>query len=498
MTQGAQTIILLGKKYAVGKGAVMVHVSTPSEQHQWASIANYLRLSHRVFVHFAVSGNGYWSAFRYGWWPTKHKVLSELDGDFLLVNGRAAHPPPDVAAKRPLWSGRKRRKQSSSAPGPSPPSAETKEEKSDSEDKEDEKNPCGNHPVRREPVWAYAFRLIRDHGLRTEDAFLGLVKRLDNPRLNSLCMQRSAKTLVEKALHLLEADVRLERSKKSRIKILQEAAASVCSCVHPGSWKSAALELLRFHKICTVDFARAVVAALESGASKGINVFIHGSTTSGKSWILDPLRLIYHCHFIPPSGSTFPLQDLPQKEVILWQDFRVDDKVIPWNHLLTLFEGTAVTIRRPRNDFQGDLDYKVCQPVFLTSGSRLSHYDPNEVAMMDRRFRFFSFEQSLPLKMVRKLEPCAACFASLFLSFSAPPQDVPQLGHGDGPNVEASQASSSQETASSGAELPRSASTSSASSSSSCSSSGKGLFCVNCGLLLTSSRFCGTTGHPHL
>jgi hypothetical protein len=471
-------------------------ISASSEEHLWAPIASLLRREHRVFVHFAVSGSGYWSAFRYGWWPSKHKPLSDVDQEFILVNGTTQHPLPKDAAKRPVWGRRKPKRCSREQEGgPSSAAAEAEEDKEAGVESEEP------HKQRREPVWAYAFRLIRDLKLASEDAFLAHVMKTSDPRLTSLCMQRSAKTLVEKALHLLEADSRLERSKKSRLDILRDFAAdSLCSCEHPAAWKIAALELLRLQKINAVEFASAVITALETGASKGVNIFLHGTTTSGKSWILDPLRVIYHCHFTPPRNSGFPLQHLPDKEVILWQDFRVDEGVLSWNGLLLLFEGTEITIRRPRNEFpQGDLDYKVCQPAFITSSGRPSHFDPFDHEMMNRRFRFFKFGETLPVKRVRKLEPCAACFASLFLSLATAPQDASGITNGKAPDMEASQGCSSKGPFCSSSDLPRTASTSSASSSSSsgCSAPRSLPFCGNCGLALSSSTYCGATGLPH-
>ncbi len=232
-------------------------------------------------------------------------------------------------------------------------------------------------------------------------------------------------------------------------------------------------------KILPLDFASAVLRALETGASKAVNILIYGATTSAKSWILDPLRDIFRCHLTPPHKSGFPLQDLPSKEVILWQDFRVMEEVIPWANVLLLFEGTEVTIRRPRTEFLGDQDFKVCQPVFITSGAPLYHPDPQEMAMMERRFKFFRFAKTLPASQVRKVPPCGHCFASLWLAVAAPPPQVPL--------VVASELPSSQNSSSGDSGLPRSAS----------ASSTELPFCEHCGFALLSSPFCRATGRRH-
>jgi hypothetical protein len=77
-----------GDGTAAASRSIHYHASVKStRQHLWAPIAAYLRQHKRVYVHFAVSGEGYHSAFRYGWWPTQHKPLSELDKEFLHVDG---------------------------------------------------------------------------------------------------------------------------------------------------------------------------------------------------------------------------------------------------------------------------------------------------------------------------------------------------------------------------------------------------------------------------
>lgn len=453
---------------------VHFHASIKSNrQHLWAPIADHLRRHHHVYVHFAVSGDGYWSAFRYGWWPTKHKPMAELDKEFELLNGTEVHPTPSEAAKPPPWSSRKRKR---TRKGESQ-SSSTKEE----EGKHGGQESTGAHKCRREAVRSYAFRLIEENNLTTADSFLAHVLKLRDPRLISLFMSNSATNIVEIANNALQAQARLKRSTQSRLDILREAADSSCECESPGNWKKSALDLLNLQNISPAQFAAAVVLALESGAEKAVNVFIHGTTTSGKSWILDPLRAIYRCHLTPPNKSGFPLQDLPEKEVILWQDFRLDEEVIPWASLLLVFEGTAVTIRRPRTTFQSDYDFKVKQPVFITSAAVLAHQDKREDDMMKRRFRFFHFSKTIPASQVRKLPPCGHCFASLLLSLTAPPSHAPELTPVNSKDAGGSQDSSSD------SGLPRSAS----------SSSTDFPYCRQCGLATASSPFCGATGERH-
>ena len=122
----------------------------------------------------------------------------------MLVDGTELHSSPQEAAKRPFWSGRKEKDPFG-----------VQEAGSSSTAGDDERGGLESQEAqetRREPVWAYAFRIIRDHELMNGDSFLSFAQRLGDSRLISLCMQRSPNSIVEKARHVHEADARLRRS----------------------------------------------------------------------------------------------------------------------------------------------------------------------------------------------------------------------------------------------------------------------------------------------
>ena len=445
-----------------------IHYHAPvkcNRQHLWGPIAALLRQQHKVYVHFAVSGDGYHSAFRYGWFPSKHKPLADLDKEFLLVDGTLTHPSPEEAARRPAFWGRKKATNDSN----------DRDEESEAEEANEGGAGSDSSPkkARREPQLAQVYRVIRENNLWTEVELLAYVSRMEDKSLNALFMRANAENLVERAVQLKHAEARLSRSLLTRLEILRAAAETKCGCEHEGEWKKMAVELLQWQDISPCEFASAILRALEMGASKGTNIFIHGTTSSAKSWILDPLRLIYRCHLTPPPRTGFPLQDLPSKEAILWQDFRLDDHVLPWNTLLLLFEGTEITLRRPRTEYAADKDYTVTQPAFLTSAGKLVHPSGDEQMMMDGRFRFFHFAKPVPQGNVKKVPPCTSCFASVWLDLTRPCGDDPQVAAGG------------------------SSSSSSSSSSPSSSSSSALPFCGDCGQLLSSSIHCRRTGRLH-
>jgi len=152
-------------------------------------------------------------------------------------------------------------------------------------------------------------------------------------------------------------------------------------------------------------------------------ILLCGETTSGKSWILKPVGLVYPSAFAKPAkDSRYPLLNLELSEVILWQDFRMESCPMSWDDLLLLFEGETITIARPMNTFGSNLQYKATQPVFLTSDGPMEHprRDARETAMMRRRFTTFVFMNTFQKAEVKRIEPCARCFAAWLTENEAP------------------------------------------------------------------------------
>lgn len=177
--------------------------------------------------------------------------MSELDKEYLLVNGTEAHPPPTEAVKRPFFAGTRA---SNDTPD------EEAEKREDEDGKDDTAAP--EKKARRVPIWAYALMLIRDHELWSGDALSSFALRLGDSRLVSLCMQRSPGSIVEKARYVSQADAWLGRAQKTRIDLLRSAASNPCTCDRLGDWKTAAIEVLQLQNIPTAAFASAMLSAL--------------------------------------------------------------------------------------------------------------------------------------------------------------------------------------------------------------------------------------------
>ena len=105
------------------------------------------------------------------------------------------------------------------------------------------------------------------------------------------------------AIEFSEAEAQHLRSTKTRIDLLEEQNAGECQPGFEGKWLSAAYALLQRHGIMKEDFCTAVYTDLSKGRGKYRNVFIHGETNCGKSFILSLLKLIYKAFCNPATGS---------------------------------------------------------------------------------------------------------------------------------------------------------------------------------------------------
>ena len=66
-----------------------------------------------------------------------------------------------------------------------------------------------------------------------------------------------------------------------------------------GQWLECALEILQKNGIERVLFADAIVALLALGRGKGRNIYITGPANCGKTFILDPLKVIFNTFLSP-------------------------------------------------------------------------------------------------------------------------------------------------------------------------------------------------------
>ena len=67
----------------------------------------------------------------------------------------------------------------------------------------------------------------------------------------------------------------------------------------------------------------------------------------GKSTLLEPFEKIFVSLEKPQVGSTFALSELTNADIILWQDYEHDEKMLRISDLCSLLAGESVGIRKP-------------------------------------------------------------------------------------------------------------------------------------------------------
>ena len=247
-------------------------------------------------------------------------------------------------------------------------------------------------------------------------------KREGNTVLAQFIANRGNKA-VDEALQLAkefsEAEAQHLRSTKTRIDLLEEQSAGECQPGCEGKWLSAAYALLQWQEIMKEDFCTAVYTALSKGRGKYQNVFIHGETNCGKSFILSPLKLIYKAFCNPATGS-FAWIGAEDAEIIFLNDFRWHPKIIAWADFLQALEGDTVHLPAPKNVCCRDVELNKDTPFFATSDAPLvlvkaGAVDNTNTQMMLVRWRFFHFRRQIPYSEQQALVPCGHCFAKFIL-----------------------------------------------------------------------------------
>ena len=266
------------------------------------------------------------------------------------------------------------------------------------------------------------YELITRQNVRTEDELL-LQARLqydegkeDLLRLVMRMPGAKKREMIKTAWGVKDSKKKAERKKMSRMDILREARNTECVC--NDRFRLCAVEVLERNEINVQNFKAVVLKALEFGRDKMNNVCLYGLSNCGKTFLLQPLLKIYDT-FSSPASGTFAWVGAEKKEVVLLNDFRWSEKVIPWSDFLNLLEGWPIHIPMPKTSNPEDVVWEQKTPIFATMDKMLVKTDGKTIdrentKMMDNRWNYFEFYR--PLRVIQKMEPCGRCFARFMLS----------------------------------------------------------------------------------
>ena len=149
----------------------------------------------------------------------------------------------------------------------------------------------------------------------------------------------------------------LRRERMSRMEILQEALAGNCTENCNGRWLHIALDILQRNSIVRDDFCPAIRELLQKGRGKYRNIFLKGPANCGKTFLFNPLTIIYKT-FLNPASTTFAWVGAESAEIIFLNDFRWSAQVLPWQGLLLLLEGQPVHFSAPKTHYAQDIAFE--------------------------------------------------------------------------------------------------------------------------------------------
>ena len=267
--------------------------------------------------------------------------------------------------------------------------------------------------------------IIVEKGIRTRTESLAFANK---QKLEGKCdiaefiVNRGPRVVAEvlnTAWEMTNAQDKLERSKKTRLELLQEAALGNCVTGCEGKWLTCALEVLQQNGICRETFTGAIKDLLHQGRSKFRNIMICGPANSAKTFILNPLSSVYTT-FCNPACTSFAWVGAEDAECIFLNDFRWSSQIIPWHDFLLMLEGQMVHLPAPKTHYAKDIVFDKDTPIFITSKQPIIFIkngviDQRETDMMAVRWKIFHFNVRIAEQNQKEFQKCAKCFATLIL-----------------------------------------------------------------------------------
>ena len=404
------------------KGGTHFHMAMKLNKiKRWLPIRQYLRQKWNVNVHFSNRHVNYYSAWLYTTKEDKEFLQSSNHPD--LLNSR---PPKTMSASEARV---KRRRVETGYPSKD----STSGEEEGVEGQEEGGSSASRQSARRSAKRRRSQRLssfevstiIVSKQIKTRTELLALAsaqKAEGKTDLAEFIVNRGTKVVEEviaTAWEMENASEVLERSKLSRVEILENVLDNPCNEHCNGRWLQCAKQLLTWNDISIDVFTKAVINLLEKGRGKHRNILIKGPANTGKTFLLNPLNVVFKS-FSNPASSTFAWVGAEKAEVIFLNDFRWNHQIIQWHDLLLMLEGQPVHLPAPKSHFCKDLEFDADTPIFCTTKHDFVYVkagviDERETEMMAVRWHSFQFRKQIAQRDQITIPTCARCFTELIL-----------------------------------------------------------------------------------
>lgn len=266
---------------------------------------------------------------------------------------------------------------------------------------------------------------ILQNKIKTSTELLALAniqKKSGKTDLASFILNKGIKKiqeLIDTTWDMENAEGKLVREKLSRMDICRGFLERGCVNDCNGAWLTTALKTLQNNNIERGDFSHAVTDLLQNGRSKYRNIMLIGPTNCGKTFMLQPLSVIFQC-FQNPATSSFAWVGVESAEIIILNDLRWTPRLITWQDFLLLLEGQPIHLPAPKSHFAKDIFLQKDIPIFATSSERISLVKggvllQRETEMMNVRWRVFEMNHQVKQSDQIDVPPCGRCFAELIV-----------------------------------------------------------------------------------
>ena len=133
--------------------------------------------------------------------------------------------------------------------------------------------------------------------------------------------------VIKSARKMEEAQTTIERSNKPRLERVKEELKGQCVEGWQRQWFLCAKEVLQQDEVNAYAFADAVRKLLVKGRRKYRNILITGPANCGKTFLLDPLNVVFDT-FTNPANTSYAWIGAENAEIIFLNDFRYSNEIL--------------------------------------------------------------------------------------------------------------------------------------------------------------------------
>ena len=216
------------------------------------------------------------------------------------------------------------------------------------------------------------YEVCLEHDVLSDDDLWNLatsLKAKSEPGLLTFLMETDDARFLRKVRKVSAAKTAKTRAKKSRTDILEDSAAAQCVCATADHFYDCLKHILTRNNLDGA-FQAAVYDAMVHGRQKKKVLFLVGPSDTGKSTLFRALGLLFRVFRMPDHGS-YPLSSVNGKEVMFFNDYTFDDRVLSWAYLKNIMEGGPLPVSMPKNMGE-DFEWDSTAPCFGTARQKVS------------------------------------------------------------------------------------------------------------------------------